>query len=400
MLDRVAIFSPEGATLQNAGNTVWRNVEQHAPVIDGWDLSGQETGIIEETYPADLGVPKNDFFQLRLDDLRDDGFWERRGKTSGERLAAELNSDISDLVSNTGSLFVRSNVTSGFDFVSLMQALMNERGIKKGDRTLCLNDRTIRKFGVDLAARQTLQGRPESEAWAKGQIGGNIAGFDIFEANFLSNLAGGAATTTVTATVSEAPEGGTVNSTTRTTTNVDYRVAAIAVTASSGFAVGDRVTFTNGAAAVQSLQLQKKIPTGQAMTFTIIEITNATAVKVWPKPIAVDDPALSTLEKAYANINTRILSTADMDRLNTDASVRTNTFWERESIEVFGGDAPLEILGQFDGMKVLSESMSNGQKMYMAYDANLATLNARCRLFTWYGVTNKNPSANGVGLSV
>jgi hypothetical protein len=43
------------------------------------------------------------------------------------------------------------------------------------------------------------------------------------------------------------------------------------------------------------------------MTFTVIELTDATHIKIYPKPIAADDPALTTLEAAYANINTQIL---------------------------------------------------------------------------------------------
>ncbi|NTU49509.1 MAG: hypothetical protein HGA87_01200, partial [Desulfobulbaceae bacterium] len=89
---------PDGSKLQNSGNVVWKPVQQHAPVIDGFDMTGQETGIIEETYPCILGTPKNDFVQARADDLRDLGFWERRGVQSGMRQATELNKQIASAV--------------------------------------------------------------------------------------------------------------------------------------------------------------------------------------------------------------------------------------------------------------------------------------------------------------
>ena len=79
LLNLVEHFEPDGGTLQNSGNYVWRPVQQHAPIIDGFDLTGLETDIIEETYPAILGTPKNDFIEQRVDDLRDMQFLERRG---------------------------------------------------------------------------------------------------------------------------------------------------------------------------------------------------------------------------------------------------------------------------------------------------------------------------------
>ena len=50
MLKMVATFKPGAGGLQNAGNVIWRNVQQHAPILTGFDLSGQETEVIEETY--------------------------------------------------------------------------------------------------------------------------------------------------------------------------------------------------------------------------------------------------------------------------------------------------------------------------------------------------------------
>ena len=69
MLDLVDFHEPDGAKMQNAGNYYWTPVQQHAPLISGWDLTGQETGIIEETYPTLLGTPSNDFVKWSTNDL-------------------------------------------------------------------------------------------------------------------------------------------------------------------------------------------------------------------------------------------------------------------------------------------------------------------------------------------
>ena len=398
LVEMTNVFQPEAGTMQNAGNFVWRPVQQHAPIIEGWDLTGQETGIIEETYPAVLGTPKNDFVKQRADDLRDVTFWERRGKQSGRQQATELNTSIANLIKNTGSLFYRSNATSGYNFISEGQAILNERQAVADDRCFVLNDRDTLTYGADLAGRQTLQGRPE-DTWKTGQIGGNVAEFDVYTGSYLPNLAGGAdPATTVTADQSFAPEGGSIDATTGVATNVDYRSATIPVAASGSYNVGDKIQIANGGTPIESIGLADKNATNQAMTFTVVAKPSGTSLTIYPKPIAADDPGLSVLELAYANVDTRILNTATVNRVNIDASVKTNLFWAKDSIEVLGGTIPAELFSQFAGKKVISETLKSGLEMYMVYDGNIDDMTFRFRLFTWYGLTNCNPSANGVAV--
>jgi len=399
LVEKTTVFEPNAENMQNAGNFVWRPVQQHAPVIEGWDLTGQETGIIEETYPAILGTPKNDFVKQRADDLRDMTFWERRGKQSGRQQATELNSSIATLIKNTGSLFYRSNATSGYNFVAEGQALLNERQAVADDRCFVLNDRDTLTYASDLAARQTLQGRPET-TWKTGQIGQNVAEFDLYTGSYLPNLVGGAdPATTVTADQSFAPQGGTVDATTGIVTNFDYRSATIPVAASASYNVGDKISIANGGTTVKSIGLADKNETNQAMTFTVVAKPSGTSLTIYPKPIALDDPGLSVLEKAYANINTQILNTATVNRLNIDASAKTNLFWAKDSIEVVGGSIPANLFSQFSGNKVVTSRLKSGLDMYMVYDGDIDDMTFRFRLFTWYGLTNCNPSANGVAVS-
>lgn len=399
LLDKVDFWTPSASELQNAGNFIWRNVEQHAPVISGWDMSSSQQGIIEETYPAVLGTPNNDVVELRADDMRDMGFWERRGKASGQRQASAVNSAIASAMVNQGSLHVRSSATSGYVFISNAQAAMNERQLPKTRRCFLLNDRDTLTYGADLAARQTLQGRPE-ETWTTGQIGANVAEFDVYTCSFLPNLAGGASpNTTVTGNQSFAPQAGSVNTSTGVVTNVDYRTATINVAASGSYNVGDKVAFRNTVGAdayVMAVGLDDKTNTNQPMTFTIVAKPNATSITVYPKPIAADDGALSTLELAYANINTTILNGALVVRLNLDTSVKTNLFWDMDAVEVMGGTIPAQLFKEFGGKKVISSTMKNGQTMYMLYDGNILTTQFQFRLFTWNGITVRNPSAVGV----
>jgi len=399
MLSLTNFHEPDKGTMQNTGNFIWYPVQQHAPIISGWDISGTETGIIEETYPALLGTPNNDFVRMRADDLRDQRFWERRAAQSGKRQASELNADIASAIALQGSLFYRSNATSGYEFIAEAQAIMNERQTMAEQRTFMLNDRDTLLFSKDLAARQTLQGKP-SKTWKTGQIGQNIAGFDVYTGSFLPNLAGGAdPAVTVTGNQAFVPSAGTVNATTGVVTNIDYREASLVVNNSALLTVGDKFQLENTAVAVQSVGLDDKVATGQPMTFSVIELTDATHIKIYPKPIAVGQAAITTLQEAYANINTQILNAATLTRLNIDTTNKTNLFWDRSAVEVIGGCIPAELFKQYDGMKVITDTMKNGLKLYMVYDGNIDTMTFRFRMFTWYGVTINNPSNCGVAVT-
>jgi len=397
LLPLCSFEQPDPAMLQNSGDYFWRSVEQHAPILSGWDLTGQEQTIIEETCPFALGTPTNDLVSQRADQVRDLGFWERRGKASGEQQATELNRAIASRAALQGSLFIRTNTTSGYTAIATAQAIMNERqAAKMAGRNFVLNDRDTLLYATDLAGRQTLQGRP-ADTWATGQIGKNVAEFDVYTGAYLPNLVGGAdPASTVTGNQSFVPEGGSVSSTGAVVTNVDYRIATIPVNTSVGYNVGDKVKFVNGGTDVMSVGLADKNSTGQAMTFTIVEVTDGTHVKIFPKPIANDDPALTTLQKAYSNIDTRILNAAVMTRLNVDASNKTNLFWEKSAISVIGGTIPANLFKQFAGKQVITKALKNGLTMYMLYDGDITTATFKFRIFTWYGITVNNPSNVGV----
>ena len=395
LLGLTTFESPDSAGMQNSGNVVWRPKQQHAPVLEGWDLTGQETDIIEEAYPAILGEPKNDFVEQRADELRDMRYWERRGEQSGRQQATELNKRIAEAIAVQGSLFYRSDVASGYDFIAEAQAIMNERQAYNSGRNFVLNDRDTLKFASDLAGRQTVQGRPE-DTWRKGQIGNNVAEFDVFTGSYLPNLVGGASPdTTVTGDQSFAPVGGTVDPTTKVVTNVDYREAILPVAASAGYNVGDKITI----GAVESVGLADKSATGQLMTFTIVGIPDGTSLKIFPKPIAADDVALNAAERACANVNTTISDGDTVTRLNIDASAKTNLFWEKSAVEVLGGQIPANLFKQYDGMKSISDTMKNGQTMYIVYDGDIAKMTFRFRIFTWWGVTIADSAAAGVALT-
>ena len=396
LIELTTLETPDAAMMQNSGEVQWRTVDQHADLFSGFDATGQESEIIEETYPRILGTPTNDLPKQRLDKLRDMRFWERRGKESGRQQARQLNKQIATAMAQQAGMYYRSNATSGFDFLSEAEVMMTERQLARTESCFMINPRDMRTFATDLAARQTIKGRPE-DTWKTGQIGSGVSEFDgIYTGNYLPNILGGAASTTVTGSQSFKPEGGTVDQDAGTVTNVDYRNASIVVADSSVFVAGSKVNISNGGVPVKALGLSDKTDTGEAMTFTVKSITDATHIVISPKPIAHDDSALTRLEKQYANIDTVILNAATVDRINVDASKKVNLFWDKSAVEVIGGTMPVELFGDMAGKKYISETLANGLEMYMIYDGDILTLDFRFRIFTWYGITIANPSAVGV----
>ena len=399
MLNLTMHYTPDPGDFQNSNNIIWRPLEQHAPIKEGWDLTGNFGDVIEQYYPATLETPKNDAWELRADNMRDMRFWERRGRASGRRQATFLNHRIAQLIVQTGTLFYRlTGATQGFDFVSNGASIMDERQVSQDERYYVLNVRDNNTFSADLANRGTLADRPES-AYAMGYVGQNVAGFDMYVGSYIPNLTGSATalTNTVDGNQTFAPEGST--GTGQNVQNVDYRQAVIPVDATTGISVNDVITFSNAGVPVRALGLADKTPTGQTMTFRVVAITAGTSITVWPKPIAQNDTTnLDADELAYANVDTAILDGATITRLNTDASVKPNIFWAQDSIEVIGGQIPAELLKQFAGMNVMSETMENGQVMYLVYDGTIENLTFRARLFTWWGLVNVRPDANGIGV--
>lgn len=378
--------------MQNASNVFWRPVEQQRPEIDGWNLTGLETGVIEQYYPLTLLTPKNDFIQMRVDDLRDEGFMNRAVRSSVSNLQSAMNKRIAELVPSTGSLYYESNAT-GYNFVAEADTIMTERQCNRDSgASFFMAPRVAKVMANDLASRDSSLTGINLDAYKKNLINANIAGFDVWRAPTYGTVAAraNATTTTVASNVVEVPRG--YQTVSGTDLPVDYRYGTISLTSGANYNVGDVITI----AGRYALGLKDKVNTNQLMTFKIIS-KNTNDIVVYPKPIAANQAGITTEQAAYANISSAIVAGDVVSKVNATGG-QANAFWANDSIGIVSGDAPIELLNEFDGMKVVSDTLSSGVKLYMAYDAALATLNCRVRLFTWYGLCNKDPSRNGVAI--
>lgn len=390
MAQKVRKENLPAAEMQNTRDVKWFPVEQDGRELEGWDLTGQEGQPIEQNFPVRLNDPLGDFIGLRVDKLRDKRYFERRVMASADKIAAGINRRTADAISTRGSLYYES-ATAGFDFVADARTLMRERQVSTVDgMSFVFNDRAYQAMGTDLASRSDLSGRPET-AYGTAMVGKDVAGFDVFSGSYLQNISAAAGgTTTVAVDLVDVPRATiTVGG---EEVNDDYRYSDVTLTDASTFNVGDVIEFQG----INALGLMDKIDTGNLMTAKVVA-KSGNVVTVYPRLIAAGQADITSDQAASANISAPIVATTVVQKKNTTGG-RSNLFFANDSIMLLQSDTPVELLNEWGGMKVAKETTAGGIDLYMAYDADLATMGGRCRLFTRYGIANCDPSRNGVAV--
>jgi hypothetical protein len=392
MSRKVNVFEPDSGTMQNSNDVFHRPMPQIGKIVDGLNIPDAEfNDVIEMVVPSPLNNIRNDAFSLNALELRDERHMQRRAMGSAQKIAARINTDIANLVANTGTLVVaQSNAISRYNDVAECEALMDEQEVPiEHGRSFFFNTQDYKNTAADLANRQTVIGRPDG-AYGKSMIGDDIAGFEAYRTNFLPTLSGSALTgVTVTSAQSFAPVPKDANG-----LPVDNRFADIPVSASAGFNVGDAITFAN----VNAVSHINKNNTGSLKTFRVVEVnpgSTANTIRVYPKPIALDDAALNNDQKTYANVNTTIANGAAVTRLNT-SNATTNVFWEDNSVELISGHLAVDNDMFGDSMTILRETTDSGIELVMAYQGGVNGLDLKVRVTAFYGVVNLNPQMNGI----
>jgi len=398
LLDMCDSNTPDPGMMQKSNDEYWVPVQQDGRIIEGDDLSGQARGIVEQQCPYTLGTLKNDLVNQKALDLRTEEYWRKTQRASVKKMASHLNSEIANTIAAHGAHYIRANDANGFDFISRGQELQDDLQAVNLKRYFLLNNPTKRAYASDLANKDNLTGRPEEYAWKKGMVGTDVADYDILSGSFLPLITGGAnPATTVVGTQSFIPEGTIYNPATRARTPIDYRQAIIPVVDASGYAVGDKVQFANAAVPVEWIGRDTKVTTQKPFTATIVDI-NGNNVTIFPKPIAFDDPALGVAEKPSSTVNTRILAGATMDRMNIDASAKTNLFWEKDAVTVVKGTIPSELFQSYQAANVLTKTLSNGLTLYCMYKGDIITLDFDFRITARWGVVINDPGNCGVAV--
>jgi hypothetical protein len=412
MLDLVTVIKHKQNSLQNAGNQIWKPIQQHTPIVDGWNVSSQETPIFEQTYPLSLGIPSNDFVKQKIDDLRDESFWIRRGQESGKDQASHLNKLITENIKNYSSLYYELDTDSGYKFLSQAQEILNERQVSGKPRYFLLNENDTNALSGDFVVRRGLEANTKN--WKSGQIGQNIAEFDVFTGSFLPNTNNNNwvdGSKLLTGAIYEIPEAGSIDIVNHTVKNVDYRLGKIELQAGNWPIptpiVGDKFKIQSAQESryLKSVGLNNKQVASSPdsdFTATVVGVDAPSyIIYYYPMYIPVDNEdrtALTDFQKLNANVdicplNINVIRIGQLDK-------KVNLFWDKSAVEVLVGIVPSGKFKEFAGMKTMSHTMKNGVDMFMIYDGNVEDMTFRFRLFTWYGITICKPQNCGIALKI
>ncbi|QDI09207.1 coat protein [Klebsiella electrica] len=400
MAKKTSKYTPPAAEMQRSSNTIWMPLEQEAPTQEGWDLTGNATGITELNVAVNLGVPDNDFFQLRADDVRDETSYRRRIAAAAQKLANNLEVKIANTAVEMGSLVVtdpaqiNTDPAKGWDFMSQAESLIFARELNR-DKGLSwfFNADDYRRAGYNLQGRGFYGEIPE-EAYRNGNIQRQVAGFDdVMRSPKIPTLAASTATgLTVSGAQAFKPVAWDLDND-GNRRNVDNRFATVTLSATTGLKRGDKISFTG----VKYLSQMAKNVLTQDATFSVVRVVNGTQVVITPKPIALNDGSLTPDQKAYANVNISLTNTMPVNILNK-ATAKANVFWADDSIRIVSQPIPAthEL---FSGMKTTSFSIPEvGLNGIFATQGNISTLTGLARIAVWYGVNATRPEAIGVGL--
>ncbi|MBD2802336.1 P22 phage major capsid protein family protein [Xenorhabdus szentirmaii] len=398
MAQRVEKYAPPAGDMQRSQNTVWMPLEQEAPTQQGWDLTDKATGILELSVKCNMGVPDNDFFQLRADDLRDERSLRRRLKASGQKLANNVETAIAKQAVEMGSLVVASpepigSAKTGWDFISEAEALIFSRELNRNaGLSFFFNPTDYRGAGQDLAGKDFF-GRIPEEAYKSGTIQKQIAGFnDVLRSPKMPSLPASIATGLTVSGAQKFKPQAWIEDTDGNRENVDNRTAVVKLSG-SGLKRGDKISFVG----VKYLSQMAKNVLTQDATFSVVAV-NGNDVTITPKPIALNDDALTSEEKAYANVNMSLADGAAVNILNVKTT-QANVFWADDSIRLVSQPIPVNH-DLFSGMKTQSFSIPNvGLNGVVAYQGDIGTLSGKCRIALWYSACAVRPEAIGVGLA-
>lgn len=385
-----SVFNPADLVSERSGDTIWRPQPYITQTKDGWDMSGEFDDLTQLSVPATANIVKNVPFQMNARELRDPQQRDKINMAAKQQLSAAVNRSIANLVSNTGSLVVTSaNAASGYSDIADAEARLGSEEVGlDSERCYMANMSDYKLLAADLAERQTMSGKPTA-AYERSYVG-PMAGFETYRTSFQPTLAGSSGSSTMTGAQSYVPLATQTNAINGGESNVDNRYQTITVGDSSSFAAGDAVEI----AGVNACSMINKEDLGETRKFRVISVDSGTTMTISP-PI-INAAGATVAEQAYGNCTAAAAGGAAITAVNT-TSARTNTFWTKDSIEIFGANVAMPET-DFAGLATLTGQTDSGIQMILAKSGNIDDLTAKYRWTIYYGATNLQPTMNGIQL--
>lgn len=396
LADMSQAYDP-GSTLQRSANQYWKPIQQQGVEKSGWDITGQEDGVLELSIQGSLGEPYSTFRQLRADDLRDESSYRRAVRADAMRLLGAMEARGLATAAQQGSFCITDANAFGttdfqvWDGLSESTARMIETEFYKDDGTCAfLNPQAWQAGGRDLVTSTArFRNNLPDDSYEKGMIGPQIGGFgDVYQHAKLPRFAAQATALTVNGAQSFAPIA-TQAAPNGSLVPFDNRYAVIPVNEpTAGINVGDKFTWPG----IFAVSLDEKIQLEYEQTFTVVAV-GANDLTISPRPIALDDVALTDLERAYANVNTTLVGGEVFNWLNT-TDRNSNVVMVKDAMVIASSPIPLQHeLFQNLHAEAFQVGPING---VIGFDGNINDLSGRYRIALWYEWNIEKPEQIGV----
>ena len=375
-------YNPDPKQMHREGDETWLPQPMIETVGDGIDTTGITNDTQRLVVPCSLGQVKHVVADFDSLELRDDNSLDGWVEASKQALSAAVETAIAQRVAMTGAhVITRPGPLTGYDDLSLCEASLTEIGVPSGMRYMALNTRD--KIGVasNLAARQTINGKP-TEAMEESYIG-RFAKFSTYDADVLPRIP---ATDAVGVTVNGAGQAhvpvASIETADGAKRNVDNRYYNLTVSDTSDIKPGDAFTIDG----VNRVHLITKEDTAQPFVFRVRNIVSSTVIEV----------TAAIADGKYKNVTAAPADLAALDFINV-ATTQSNIFWHKNSVKLISGNLAVDKMK--DLSPVMGRTEKSGIQIIMLKESNIDRVDMRFKFLMFFDVTNMNPLMNGILLA-
>lgn len=386
-------YTPGETQLERSNEEFWRPMPLIVTSNDGSDATSNFDGVTDLSVPARIGFQKHVAKSMTAREANDAIREDRLGVAAMQRLGSDINVAVMNLLSNTSTIVkTKATAATGYDDLADIEAKLDTLGLSmSSDRHIGLTSRDYNNIASNLAARQTMQGKPTA-AYERSYVG-TVANMTTHKLDYGNRIAAAAGTSV---TINGANQYYTPRATDTTdadgTLNVDNRYQTINLTVGGGsVAVGDVFTITG----VNAVHHISKTDTDELKTFRIIKAPAGGGSGAYTiSPPIISGGGGTSAELSYKNVTATPANGAAVNFLNVAAG-RVNPFWVRDSVEIIPYKLALPTDG---GMAVTQATSEQGLTVTMSKQVSIDTHKIKYRWDVVFGLVNLNPEMNGIAL--
>ena len=377
---------------QRGGDEFWIPAPYIQTSHDGLDQSANFVGKVQQSVPVRVNQMKSALSALDGLELRDALQERRLFKAGMEKLASDINLSVITTINRWGSLYSqKTGAASGFNDLADVATLLDQNGVKAGDRCYVANPRDYRLMASDLSkADRSLIGDISTKALRQSFVG-ELAGINTYRQQYTLNQAAAAGSSL---TINTLAAGGNIYTPIATSddgdgiVNVDSRKQQVTLSSNTGVAVGDRFTIAD----VFNVHPITKESTGELKPFVVVSIPTGSSTDIVISPPIISAQDETEGGRQYKNcLNDGPLSNNAIVFLNVAAAPQ-NYFFHKEAICI----TPSQIVAPEDvGWARMSATLKNGIVVVAMKQGDINTTKVKYRLTARWGVSVLAPQMVG-----